>query len=55
MYVQIDITPVRPVVSLEEPDDCTRFHLAVVGGRDVGASSAHWSTPPPDGSKAITR
>ena len=36
MYVQIDITPARPVVSLEEPDDCTRFHLAVVGGRDIG-------------------
>jgi len=36
VYVQIDITPARPVVSLEEPDDCTRFHLAVVGGRDIG-------------------
>ena len=36
MYVQIDIGPERPVVSLEEPDDCTRFHLAVVGGRDLG-------------------
>lgn len=36
MYVQIDIRPERPVVTLEEPDDCTRFHLAVVGGRDIG-------------------
>jgi hypothetical protein len=36
VYVRIDITPARPVVSLEEPDDCTRFHLAVVGGRDIG-------------------
>jgi hypothetical protein len=36
VYVQIDITPDRPAVTLEEPDDCTRFHLAVVGGRDVG-------------------
>jgi len=36
VYVQIDITPARPAVSLEEPDDCTRFHLAVVGGRDIG-------------------
>ena len=36
MYVQIDIVPERPVVTLEEPDDCTRFHLAVVGGRDIG-------------------
>ena len=36
MYVQIDIVPERPVVSLEEPDDCTRFHLTVAGGKDVG-------------------
>jgi hypothetical protein len=36
VYAQIDIAPARPVVSLEEPDDCTRFHLAVVGGRDLG-------------------
>ena len=35
MYVQIDIAPARPVVTLEEPDDCTRFHLVVVGGRDL--------------------
>jgi hypothetical protein len=36
VFVQIDVAPERPVVTLEEPDDCTRFHLAVVGGRDLG-------------------
>lgn len=36
MYVRVDTRPYPPVVSLEEPDDCTRFHLAIVGGRDVG-------------------
>ena len=35
MYVQIDVAPERPVVTLEEPDDCTQFPLAVVGGRDL--------------------
>lgn len=36
MYVRVDVVPERPVVTLEEPDDCTRFHLAVVGGPDIG-------------------
>lgn len=36
MFVRVDVTPQRPVVTLEEPDDCTRFHLEVVGGADFG-------------------
>ena len=35
MYVQVDLAPTPPTVSLEEPDDCKRFHLAVVNGRDA--------------------
>jgi hypothetical protein len=35
VYVQVDLTPQPPVVTLEEPDDCTRFHLAVYGGNDA--------------------
>lgn len=35
MYVEVDLGPQPPVVTLEEPDDCTRFHLAVVGGDDL--------------------
>ena len=35
MFVQVDLATVPPTVSLEEPDDCKRFHLAVVGGRDA--------------------
>ena len=35
MFVRVDIAPERPVVTLEEPDDCTRFHLTVAGGRDL--------------------
>ena len=35
MYVQVDVRPERPVVTLEEPDDCTRFHLTVAGGQDL--------------------
>jgi hypothetical protein len=34
VYVQVDLTAQPPPVTLEEPDDCTRFHLAVVGGTD---------------------
>ena len=34
MYVQVDLAPTPPMVSLEEPEDCKRFHLAVVNGRD---------------------
>lgn len=37
MYVQVDLTRHPPVVTLEEPDDCTRFHLAVYGGTDTAA------------------
>lgn len=35
MLVRVDLAPLRPVVSLEEPDDCTRFHVAVAGGTDL--------------------
>ena len=35
MYVRVDVGPERPVVTLEEPDDCTRFHLTVVGRPDL--------------------
>jgi len=31
VYVAIDLREFPPVVALEEPDDCTRLHLAVVG------------------------
>lgn len=36
MYVKVDITPMPPMVTLEEPDDTKRFHVEVVGGRDWG-------------------
>jgi hypothetical protein len=35
MFVRVDVGPHPPVVTLEEPDDCTKFHLSVVGGRDL--------------------
>jgi hypothetical protein len=35
MYVRVDVEPQPPVVTLEEPDDCTKFHLLVVGGQDL--------------------
>jgi hypothetical protein len=35
VYVQVDLTSDPPLVTLEEPDDCTRFHLVVYGGRDA--------------------
>lgn len=35
MYVKVDVNAQPPVVTLEEPDDCTRFHLAVAGGNDL--------------------
>jgi hypothetical protein len=35
MYVQVDLAATPPTVSLEEPDDCKRFHLVVVNGRDA--------------------
>jgi hypothetical protein len=35
MFVQVDVGPERPVVTLEDPDDCTKFHLMVVGGSDL--------------------
>ena len=32
MFVRIDLVPHPPVVSLEEPNDTGRFHVAVRGG-----------------------
>jgi hypothetical protein len=34
MYLQVDLGTVPPAVSLEQPEDCKRFHLAVVNGDD---------------------
>jgi len=36
VYVQVDLGQYPPVVSLEEPDDCERFHVSVLGGNDRG-------------------
>ena len=36
MYLQVDLREQPPVVSLEAPDDVTRFHVEVVGGADRG-------------------
>jgi hypothetical protein len=36
MFVKIDLAPMPPVVTLEEPDDTKRFHVDVVGGDSVG-------------------
>jgi hypothetical protein len=35
VFVQVDVNAQPPVVTLEEPDDCARFHLTVVGGNDL--------------------
>ncbi len=34
MIVRVDLRPHPPVVSLEEPADTGRFHVAVLGGHD---------------------
>ena len=34
MYVGVDLTTTPPTVSLEEPEDMKRFHVAVTGGKD---------------------
>jgi hypothetical protein len=34
MFVQIDLATMPPVVTLEEPGDTKRFHVAVTGGDD---------------------
>jgi len=36
MFVKVDLAPMPPVVTLEEPDDTKRFHVEVVGGADLG-------------------
>ncbi len=36
MFVQVDLAPTPPVVTLEEPDDTKRFQVTVVGGDGVG-------------------
>ena len=35
MFVRVDVGPERPVLTLEQPDDCTKFHLTVMGGQDL--------------------
>jgi hypothetical protein len=34
VYVQIHLAAAPPAITLEEADDCTRFHLLVVGTQD---------------------
>ena len=34
MYVLVDLDATPPAVTLEEPDDCTRFYVAAMGARD---------------------
>jgi hypothetical protein len=36
MFVQVDLAAAPPRVTLEEPADTKRFHVAVVGGSDPG-------------------
>ena len=36
MFVKVDLAPTPPTVTLEEPEDTKRFHVAVVGGKDWG-------------------
>ena len=36
MHVTVDLTAVKPAVSLVEPDDCTRFDVVVHGPPDSG-------------------
>jgi hypothetical protein len=36
MFVKVDLAPVPPVVTLEEPEDTLRFHVEVVGGDSTG-------------------
>ena len=36
MFVTVELSTTPPVVTLEEPDDTTRFHVAVLGGTDRG-------------------
>jgi hypothetical protein len=40
MYVRVDLTEEPTAVTLEEPDDCKRFHVAVVGPLDTAAVDA---------------
>ena len=35
MFVQVDLGPTPPRVTLEEPGDTKQFHLAVRGGADL--------------------
>jgi hypothetical protein len=35
MFVKVDLAPMPPVVSLEEPEDTSRFHVEVASGNDV--------------------
>ena len=38
MYVAVDLEADPPAVALAEPDDCTRFHVAVTGTGDAAAA-----------------
>jgi hypothetical protein len=35
MIIQVDLGPMPPVVSLEEPEVTSQFHVRVVGGDDI--------------------
>jgi hypothetical protein len=35
MFVEIDLGPHPPLVSLEEPNDTRQFHVVVIGGTDL--------------------
>jgi hypothetical protein len=36
MFIQVDLAPMPPVVTLEEPDNCTRFHVTAINGAEWG-------------------
>ena len=36
MYLKVDLATMPPTVTLEEPEDTKRFHVAVTGGTDWG-------------------
>ena len=40
MIVSVDLTTTPPVVGLDEPDDCRRFHVAARGAADNDGAGA---------------
>ena len=36
MFVLVDLAATPPSVTVEEPEDCKRFHVTVRGARDLG-------------------